>query len=374
MSDEPHRRGSGSTDPAPIGVPSTATPPAGAPGIGAPRRVAPAPEGEATLPPPKVPISCLQPGGWPGRLRRALRAAVPQPALRQMRALRGQQPPRIVELPDLDAELRHAAELFDESEEAARAFLRSFEVAPPLQRPDDPCSDAYRAWVWDVYRQVAQRPHYTTANEASPFDLAAAVRSPYPYSTGSSAVVGEELMARGFIVKALGLTPPARIVEFGSGWGNLTLDLVAMGFDVISVEIEDRFCSLMEQRNRRPELLRTVRSDMLSFAVEEPVDAVVFYESFHHCADHLRMLRQLDQMVRRGGTVLFAGEPVGPLAFPWGLRLDGYSLWSTRTYGWLELGFDDAYFAEVLARTGWRAERRSLPKASPLADVIIAHR
>lgn len=325
-------------------------------------------------PPPRVPASRLQPGGWRGRLRRAVREAVPPPALRQLRVLRGQHPPRTVEFHDLDGELRHAAELFDQSEEAGRAFLRSFALAPPAQRPDDPFSDAYRAWVWDVYRQVAGRPQYTTANEASPFDLAAAVRSPYPYSTGSCAIVGEELMARGFIVKALGLTPPARIVEFGSGWGNLTLDLVAMGFEVTSVEVEDRFCSLMEQRNRQPDLLRTVRSDMLAFAADEPVDAVIFYESFHHCADHVRMLQQLGQMVRRGGAVLFAGEPVGPLAFPWGLRLDGYSLWSTRTYGWLELGFDDSYFAEVLARTGWHAERRSLPAASPLADVIIAHR
>ena len=328
----------------------------------------------ATLPPPTVPVARLQPGGWHGDLRRAVRRALPGPALRQLRALRGQQPPRTVELHDLDRELRRAAELFEESEDAGRAFLRSFEVAPPRQRPDDPFSDAYRTWVWDVYRQVAQRQEYTTANEASPFDLPAAVRSPYPYSTGSSTIVGEELMARGFIIKALGLAPPARIVEFGSGWGNLTLDLVAMGFEVTSVEVEARFCSLMEQRNRRPELLRTVGSDMLAFAVEQPGDAGVVYESFHHCADHVRMLQQLAAMVRPGGTVLWAGEPVGPLAFPWGLRLDGYSLWSTRTYGWLELGFDDVYFAEVLARTGWRAERRSLPAASPLADVIVARR
>jgi hypothetical protein len=72
--------------------------------------------------------------------------------------------------------------------------------------------------------------------------------------------------------------------------------------------------------------------------------------------------------------VLWAGEPIAPMSYPWGLRLDGYSLWSTRTHGWLELGFDEGYFAEVLARTGWRPSRTRLAAGSPLADVIVATR
>ncbi len=78
--------------------------------------------------------------------------------------------------------------------------------------------------------------------------------------------------------------------------------------------------------------------------------------------------------MRPGGKVLWAGEPIAPMGYPWGLRLDGYSLWSTRTHGWLELGFDETYFAEILARTGWRATRTRLAAGSPLADVIVAIR
>ena len=73
---------------------------------------------------------------------------------------------------------------------------------------------------------------------------------------------------------------------------------------------------------------------------DAPFDAAIFYESFHHCADHLAMLERLHGIVGPAGRVLFAAEPVAPMAYPWGPRLDGYSLWSTRTYGWLELGFD----------------------------------
>jgi len=288
--------------------------------------------------------------------------------------MRGDPPPRVVMLEDLDRELERAAELFAVSEDAARAFLRGFEMAPPPGRPADPFSEAYGAWVWGLYHRVSGRSEYSVANEASPFDLDEALVAPYPYSTGSPTVVGEELVARGFIVATLGLTPPARVVEFGSGWGNLTVDLASMGFDVTAVEVEERFCTLAERRNRRPNKLTVVRSGMLDFVTAEPFDAALFYESFHHCADHMEMLRRLREIVRPTGRVVWAGEPVGPLGYPWGLRLDGYSLWSTRTYGWLELGFEERYFAEALTRTGWRASRSRLPAGSPLADVIVGIR
>jgi len=314
------------------------------------------------------------PIGLTGRLRRSVAGALPDPVVRRIRLLRGHPTPRFVTLDELDTQLEEAAQLFAVSEDAARNFLRGFQMAPPPDRPEDPFSDAYREWVWSLYRQVSGRPDYSIANEASPFDLEEAVAVPYPYSTGSTKVVGEELVARGFIISTLGLSPPARVVEFGSGWGNLTVDLATMGFEVTAVEVEERFCALTERHNRRPDHLVVVRGGMLDFTTEVPFDAAIFYESFHHCSDHLEMLRRLSTIVRPGGKVLWAGEPVAPMSYPWGLRLDGYSLWSTRTHGWLELGFDETYFAEVLARNGWRATRTRLAAGSPLADIIVATR
>jgi SAM-dependent methyltransferase len=299
---------------------------------------------------------------------------LPEPIVRSIQSMRGNAPPRVVTLDKLDAELEEAAALFAVSEDAARAFLRGFRMMPPQDRPDDPFSDAYRDWVFALYHEVSGRTEYSIANEASPFDLDAAVAVPYPYATGSTTVVGEELVARGFIVSSLALTPPARVVEFGSGWGNLTNDLVAMGFDVTAVEVEERFCALAERRSGRPEGLHVVRGGMLEFDPTEPYDAAIFYESFHHCADHMAMLDRLARIVRPGGKVLWAGEPIAPMSYPWGLRLDGYSVWSTRTHGWLELGFDESYFAEALTRTGWRASRSRLPAGSPLADVVVGVR
>ena len=155
---------------------------------------------------------------------------------------------------------------------------------------------------------------------------------------------------------------PARaaLVEFGPGWGNLARDLVATGLDV-TVELDKKFCRLISHRCDGPGQVTVAQGDMLGFATEQPFDAAVFFESFLHCANHLAMLRRLlRDIVRPDGVVLFASEPVQNLDYPWGPRLDGLSVWSSRTYGWLELGFDRAYFDRALARTGWSGRRDRL--------------
>ena len=303
--------------------------------------------------------------------------ALPVGVARTLRSWLGRPGPRPVRLDDLDAELARVAEAFATSEDEARSLLASFRLEPPAGRPDDPFSDGYRTWTWDLYRQISGRSAYTTDNEASPFDLERAVTRPFPFETGSATVVGGDLMARGHALRCIGegtagLVPPGRIVEFGPGWGNLTGDLVSTGFRVTAVEIDDQFCELIERRCAFPTLLTVVKEDMLTFTTQEPFDAAVFFESFHHCADHLAMLRNLHQIVRPGGAVFFASEPVQSMEYPWGPRLDGLSLWSTRTYGWLELGFDSDYFTSALSRTGWRAQRRQVANHPDEADVIVA--
>jgi SAM-dependent methyltransferase len=302
------------------------------------------------------------------------------PALQQRaRTLLGRPGPRSIPLGTLDAELAEAARLFSVSEDEARKFLNNLRVALPADGPPDPFSAAYREWTWDLYRRISGRAAYATDNEASPFDFALALVRPFPFASRSATVVGEDLAARGHLLRCIGnasadgLAPPARLVEFGPGWGNLTNDLTSTGFHVTAVEVDDQFCALLRERCPVPANLSVEKADMLAFAATEPYDAAIFFESFHHCADHLAMLRQLHHIVRPGGSVFFASEPIQALGYPWGPRLDGLSVWSSRTYGWLELGFDAQYFTAALARTGWRATRRRVGVAESAADVFVAH-
>lgn len=279
----------------------------------------------------------------------------------------------MVEIGRLDAALDEADRLFAGSEDEARAFLETFCLAPPAP-PRDPFSDAYRRWTWDLYRTVSGRDAYSVESEESPFDVQAALSRPFPYATGSAAVVSRDLLSRGHLLATLGragVGPPARVVELGPGWGNLTADLAMTGYRVTAVEVGDRFASLLRQRCPAVEV---VHADMLTFARRPPAerfDAAVFYESFHHCADHLELLRSLHGVVGVGGVVALCAEPVDLLPYPWGPRLDGLSLWSSRRYGWLELGFDERYLAEALRRTGWVASQH--PGPIPAATVHLLH-
>jgi SAM-dependent methyltransferase len=306
--------------------------------------------------------------------------ALPPGLGRQVRALAGRPGPREIGFDALETELARATELMGTSPERAQALLGGFVVALPVPAPTDPFSDAYRVWTWDLYRRISGRGGYDTAHEASPFDLERALIRPFPYESGSLKLVGRDLTARGHVLETLSKAlPPVngsqrpRVVEFGAGWGNLTADLVGTGLNVTAVELDPKFCALIGQRCANgPGALIVEQGDMLGFTTDQPFDAAVFYESFHHCADHLALLDRLHRIVRPDGVVLFAAEPVQRLGYPWGPRLDGLSVWSSRTYGWLELGFDTRYFDAALARTGWKGRRVGLGARPTETDLIVA--
>lgn len=299
---------------------------------------------------------------------------------RRVRAWAGRPGTREIGFDTLDAELDRATEVMGRSPERAQALLGRFVVALPTPPPADPFSESYREWTWALYRRVSGRDAYATAHEASPFDLGRALVRPFPYESGSLKMVGRDLAARGHVLDTLAQVLPdvegsarPRVVEFGAGWGNLTADLVATGLDVTAVELDAKFCTLIGRRcSNGPGEITVHNGDMLDFATERPFDAAVFYESFHHCADHLALLDRLHRIVRPDGAVLFAAEPVQRLGYPWGPRLDGLSVWSSRTYGWLELGFDVRYFDAALARTGWAGRRVRVGERSAETDVIVA--
>jgi SAM-dependent methyltransferase len=285
-------------------------------------------------------------------------------------------PQRVVrtvdELDNVLAMLDDAAAVSDD--ELRRAFL-TFRMELELDLPPDPFSAQYRRKVFELYEWL-HGGIYSTSNEVTPFDVEAAADSPFPYATHSAQTVGNHLMAVGHVIRTLDLLPGSRVLEFGPGWGNTTVALAQMGHDVTAIDIEPRFVQLIETRSERVHAAVDVRlGDFSSIdELDGPYDAVLFFESFHHCADHMALLAGLDRVVAPGGRVLFAAEPItDALPVPWGLRLDGESLWAIRRHGWLELGFKESYFCEALRRVGWIAEAVVCPD-TPWGVIYVARR
>ena len=133
------------------------------------------------------------------------------------------------------------------SDDAIRRVFASFRMDDPTGAPHDPLSDEYRRFQLNLYEQLAGKP-YRVQNEETAFDIESAVRRPFPYHTGSAVTTGEHLYAMGALMRRIDLAPPGRVLEFGAGWGNTTMALASLGFQVTAVDIEERFCELLRRR------------------------------------------------------------------------------------------------------------------------------
>ena len=222
---------------------------------------------------------------------------------------------------------------------------------------------------------------YTPANERSEFlgDPDQTARQPFPYYTRSAQTVGDQVMAFGYIIKTMNLPSGASILEFGPGWGNTTVTLARMGYAVTAVDIEPKFLDIIQSRAKL--LALSINTVCGSFGpvndsngTPAKFDAVLFFESFHHCSDHLKLIRELPAMLKDGGIVVFASEPITDLfPVPWGVRLDGMSVWSIRQFKWLELGFKESYFLQTMKSEGWSVTKHVCPDTH-LGVIFVARR
>ena len=262
------------------------------------------------------------------------------------------------------------------SDDELRSLFKNFEWRRPRSVENDPYSPAYREEQMEIYCKLASLQSYDTTNERSHFDVDEAVRCPSPYRTGSPETVGDHLISIGFLLKTAGIRPGSRVLEFGPGWGNTTLALAQLGCRLTVVDIEPNFIELIQRRIKAVGLeVEAIQGDFNTLhGSGRQFDAVIFFECFHHCSDHLKLLRGLGELVSPGGLVVFAGEPItDTFPVPWGVRLDGMSVWSIRRFRWLELGFQESYFVRTLMRLGWSVSKH-VTDASTVGTIHLARR
>jgi len=278
---------------------------------------------------------------------------------------------------ELDAILLECDRAQRVSDDALRAVFQSFEfLTEALNLPADPDSPEYRNVQLDLYHRISGR-EYSTNNEASNWLVVDdAIKVPFPYYTKSFQTVSAQMIAIGLIIKTMQLPPGAHILEFGPGWGNTTVTLARMGYKVTAIDIESRFLDIIRGRSVGfDENITTITGDFSNINdLYEDYDAILFYESFHHCSDHQSLIAALAQKLRPNGIVVFAAEPItDAFPMPWGVRLDGESLWATRNFGWLELGFQETYFRALLERHGWTVEKHNYD-VTPLGVIFVSRR
>jgi len=251
-----------------------------------------------------------------------------------------------------------------------------------LAMPGDPFSAEYRQAVLDLHARISGRSVYDAQTmEHTPLDIEATVARPAPYALGGE-WLGNYLESFGNIIRRLEVTPRMRVIEYGCGDAEISLHLARMGCDVTVVDIEPDYLRIVQNKAARLNIsINTLCGDFMAGTDLPPFDRVFYYQAYHHALDHGQVLENMSRILKPDGFIVFGAEPVidpdGPwrhaVPYPWGPRLDGLSLRAMRTHGWMELGFQEPYFRELLGRSSYTYDKFQ-SATNPLAFSITAKR
>jgi len=246
---------------------------------------------------------------------------------------------------------------------------------PPV---GDPNSQEFLRYQLDLWRTVSGRERYDAleceANDYIPPELS--IQRTYPFTSRDPHEIGSYFLGIANIVRKMPVPVGSKIVEFGVGYGHLTRMLANMGYHVDAVDIETRFLELLPKFSlpgAQPINLQNLAFVDTTYGAHS-VDAFLFYECFHHCLDHGRLIQQMRNALKPGGAIIFAAEAFYDdwFDFPWGLRTDGHSVWAIRNFGWMELGFRKTFIADTLERCGFSLNWSSLVDAGPYGELLVA--
>jgi SAM-dependent methyltransferase len=230
----------------------------------------------------------------------------------------------------------------------------SFEVDLRIPQSLDPLGEPYRLAVLEQYQRFTGKK-YQTESEVYPFENVETLHvRPWPYSTGDAGLVGEQLQATGFIMRNVNPKPGDKVLELGCGWGNMTLPLAQLGCDVTAIDIDEGYLGIVRRRLEINKLeARVVKSAFLEIGdLGREFDLIITCACFHHCDDHLRLLRMMRSLLKTTGRIALCGEPMDEsMATPWGLNPHGGSLSYVYAFGWLELSFRVSYLMQALRAT-----------------------
>jgi len=281
---------------------------------------------------------------------------------------------RLRSFEEADHKLEEAADLPTEGERID--FLCNYYLAPEdgFRQPEDPFSDEYREWAHGLWSRLSgRREQYDpAAHELSGYAEEVDMRSPPPYNIESGHLLGDTLICWGFLLRTLDLKPGQSVLEYGPGSGQILLQFARMGVRAAGVDIDPVQTRFIREQGERLGLDIRARVGEFGETVEpcERYDAVVFFEAFHHAFDHIALVERMHEVVADDGMLVIAADvvldqanPFRPVVpFPWGPRLDLLSLRAMRTHGWMELGFQEEYFLELLRRADWAVTRHDCPQ------------
>ncbi len=111
------------------------------------------------------------------------------------------------------------------------------------------------------------------------------------------------------VLALVGMTPPARILDVGCGYGRHSIELARLGFDVTGIDISEVQLARAREKAQAAEVAVDFRqADGRALEFEAEFDAAISmflsFGFFETDAEHLAMLRGIAQALRPGGRFL----------------------------------------------------------------------
>jgi 2-polyprenyl-3-methyl-5-hydroxy-6-metoxy-1,4-benzoquinol methylase len=226
----------------------------------------------------------------------------------------------------------------------------------------NPLSEAYACQQHRLWQLIAgrDRPYCPELDEQTPEIVQSDPLGRPAFYTTSPEVAGDHLIALGHMLKHSGISAGDRVLEYGAGFGQIGLTFARLGAIVDTVDISPEFCQAVKVQAEwfGVPLMPYLAQFGANPRPGEQYKLIIFYESFHHCRDFLRLITQLKEIVTTDGKVLMAGEPIAvenvpEIPFPWGIRLDAENVAVVRKRGWFEIGFQEDFLIKCFIKNGF---------------------
>ncbi|MBN1940178.1 MAG: methyltransferase domain-containing protein [Candidatus Aminicenantes bacterium] len=210
-----------------------------------------------------------------------------------------------------------------------------------------------------LFKELTGRDYQAEAESAYPVDHPFERNKPFSEPQNDS---GDYIMAAGAMIKLLRLWPGAEVLDLGCGCGWTTIFLARCGFAAVGVDVNEASLDIGRENAAKAGVrAEFVRADSQTFASERRFDAVVIFDSLHHCLREDEVLSRAFAVLRPGGKIVLS-EQYHPDDDGAGLLTHAAAVEAMRTQGTLEKGLGKRYLVRLLYACGFeRAVLLSTP-------------
>lgn len=233
-----------------------------------------------------------------------------------------------------------------------------------------------------IFKSVTGQDYEPTAETRYPVNHVYEVNKPFSDPEGLS---GDLLIATGTMIKLLHLAPGASVLDLGCGCGWTSILLARCGFRVTGIDINSASLAIGQNNAVASGVpVKFINQDMQGFTVDQLFDAVVIFDSLHHCLKERSVLTRAESALCPGGKILMC-EQNYPNEDRAGVLTHKPAIQAMRKYGILEKGLGTRYLIRVLFDCGfematvftsqghyrtWIMARKPLPEKKAVQRVI----